>query len=86
MFATVTGSNGGITSITLRVASLQFGESKPQHFEFIKNREWLSDDTKAEEPYEYKNLDVIKNYVCLFSSSVDNYVEEKRKSWHDIFF
>ena len=29
-------------------------EIKPQHSELMKNREWLLDDTKAEELYEYR--------------------------------
>ena len=42
-----------------------FGETKPQHFESLKNREWFLGDTKVEELYEYKNL---KNYVGSLSS------------------
>ena len=38
-----------------------FGETKPQHFESLKNREWFLGDTKVEELYEYKNLGVLKN-------------------------
>ena len=45
-----------------------FGESKPQHFESIKNRVWLLGDTIVDELYEYKNLGVLKNYVGSFSS------------------
>ena len=37
-----------------------FGESKPQHFESMKNREWLLGDTIVDELYEYKNLGVLK--------------------------
>ena len=40
-----------------------FGESKPQHFESMKNREWLLGDTIVDELYEYKNLGMLKNYV-----------------------
>ena len=31
------------------------GESKQQHFEPMKNREWLLGDTTVDEFYEYKN-------------------------------
>ena len=38
-----------------------FGETKPHHFESLKNRDlWLLGDTKVEELYEYKNLGVLK--------------------------
>ena len=37
-----------------------FGETKSQHFESLKNCEWLLSDTKVEELHEYKNLNVLK--------------------------
>ena len=43
-----------------------FVESKPQQFESTKNRVWLLRDTIVDELYEYKNLDVLKNYVGSF--------------------
>ena len=57
----------------IRIQSFQsgivtFGESKLQHFESMKNREWLLGDTIVDELYEYKNLGVLKNYVRSFSS------------------
>ena len=39
------------------------GESKPQHFESMKYREWLLGDTVLDELYQNKNLGVLKNYV-----------------------
>ena len=56
-----------------------FGESKLQHFESMKNREWLSRDTIVEELYEYKNLSVLKNYVGSFSSNVEDNIDKTRK-------
>ena len=56
-----------------------FGESKPQHFESMKNRVWLSGDTIADELYEYKNLGVLKNSVGLFSSNVEDNIDKIRK-------
>ena len=56
-----------------------FGETKPHHFESLKNREWLLGDTEVEELYEYKNLDVIKNYVGSFSSNIDDDTDKTRK-------
>ena len=56
-----------------------FDETKPHHFESLKNREWPLGDTKAEELYEYKNLGVLKNYVGSFSSNIDDNVNKTRK-------
>ena len=57
-----------------------FGETKPQHFESLKNREWFLADTKVEELYEYKNLGVLENYIGSFSSNIDdNIVRPERK-------
>ena len=54
-------SNGGTNSIIIpRVRIVTFGESKPQHFESMKNRVWLLGDTIVDELYEYKNLGVLK--------------------------
>ena len=64
-----------------------FGESKPQHFESMKNHMWLLGDTIADELYQYKNLGVLKNYVGLFSSNVeDNIDKTRKKSWLDFCF
>ena len=64
-----------------------FGETKPNHFESLKNREWLLGDTKVEELYEYKNLGVLKNYVGSFSSNIDDNIDKTRKKyWYVIFF
>ena len=66
---------------------LTFDESKPQHFESMKNRVWLFRDTIVDELYEYKNLGVLKNYVGSFSSNVeDNIDKTRKKSWLDFCF
>ena len=62
-----------------------FGESKPQHFESMKNREWLLGDTIVDELYEYKNLGVLKNYVGSFSSNVEDNIDKTRKKVGLIF-
>ena len=50
-----------------------FVESKPQHFESMKNRVWLLRDTTVDdELHEYKNLGVLKNYVGSFSSNFED--------------
>ena len=54
------------------------GESKPQHFESMKNRVWLLGDTIVDELYEYKNLGVLKNYVGSFSSYVEDNIGKTR--------
>ena len=56
-----------------------FGETKPHHFESLKNREWLLGDTKVEALYEYKNLGVLKNYLGPFSSNIDDNIDKTRK-------
>ena len=56
-----------------------FGQTKPHHFESLKNREWLLGDTKVEELYEYKNLGVLKNYVGSCSSNIDDNIDKTRK-------
>ena len=53
-----------------------FGETKPQHFESLKNREWLLGNTKVE---EYKNLGVIKNYIGSFSSNINDNIDKTTK-------
>ena len=62
-----------------------FGETKLQHFESLKNREWFLGDTKVEELYEYKNLGVLKNYVGSFSSNIDDNIDKTRKKVGMIF-
>ena len=53
----------------------------------MKNREWLSGDTKVDELYEYENLGVLKNYVDSFSSNVEDDIDKScKKSWLDFCF
>ena len=61
------------------------GESTPQHFESIKNREWLFGDTTVDKLYEYKTLSVLKNYVGSFSSNVEDNIDKTRKKVGLIF-
>ena len=62
-----------------------FGESKPQHFESMKNRVWLLGDTIVDELYEYKNLGMLKNYVGSLSSNVEDNIDKTRKTVRLIF-
>ena len=64
---------------------ITFGESRPQHFESMKNREWLLGDTTVDELYEYQNLGVLKNYVGSFSSNVEDNIDKTRKKVGLIF-
>ena len=59
--------------------AVTFGETKPHHFESLKNREWLLGDTKVEELYEYKNLGVLQNDIGSFSSIIDDNIDKTRK-------
>ena len=40
-----------------------YGETKPVHFEEMKEREWILGDGTVDELYEYKNLGVLENYI-----------------------
>ena len=62
-----------------------FVESKPQHFESMKNCVWLLGDTMVDELFEYKNLGVLKNYVGSFSSNVEDNIDRTRKKVGLIF-
>ena len=61
------------------------GETKLQHFESLKNREWFLGDIKVEELYEYKSLGVLKNYVGSFSSNIEDNIDKTRKKVGMIF-
>ena len=63
-----------------------YGETKPVHFEEMKEREWILGDGTVDKPYEYKNLSVLKNYIGLFSSNVENNIDKTRKIIRDDFF
>ena len=63
-----------------------FVESKPQHFESMKNRVWLLRDTIVDdELHDYKNLGVLKNYVGSFSSNVEDNIHRTCKKVGLIF-
>ena len=62
-----------------------FAESKPQHFESMKNCVWLLGDTMVDELFEYKNLGVLKYYVGSFSSNVEDNIDRTRKKVGLIF-
>ena len=47
---------------------MTYGETRPVHFEEMKEREWILGYDTADELYEYKNLGVLKNYIGSFSS------------------
>ena len=66
--------------------SVTFVESKPQHFEPVKNRVWLLKDTIVDdELHEYKNRGVLKNYVGSFSSNVEDSIHRTCKKVGLIF-
>ena len=50
-----------------------FGELKPSHSRSMTQREWILENDVLDELNEYKNLGVVKNDVCSFSSNVDEY-------------
>ena len=62
-----------------------YGETKPVHFEEMKEREWILGDGTVDEPYEYKNLGVLKNYIGSFSSNVEDNIDKTRKKAGMVF-
>ena len=62
-----------------------FGETKAQHFISMNKRSWVLGSETVEEPYECKNLGVLKNYVGSFSSNVIDNIEKLRKKWECYF-
>ena len=40
----------------------------------------MSVDSVVDELFEYKNLGVLKNYVCSFASNVDDNIQKARKN------
>ena len=62
-----------------------YGETKPVHFEEMKEREWILGDGTADELYEYKNLGVLKNDIGSFFSTVEDNIDKTRKKAGMIF-
>ena len=62
-----------------------YGETKPVHFEEMKEREWILGDGTVDELYEYKNLGVLKNCIGSFSSNVKDNIDKTRKKAGMIF-
>ena len=60
-----------------------YGETKPVHFEQMKECEWILGDGTVDELYEYKNLGVLKNHIGLFSSNVKDNID---KTWKEVIF
>ena len=51
----------------------------------MKERQWILGDGTVDELYEYKILDVLKNYIGSFSSNVENNIDKTRKKARMIF-
>ena len=62
-----------------------YSETKPIHVEEMKEREWILGDGTFDELYEYKNFGVLKNYIGLFSSNVEDNIDKTRKKAGMIF-
>ena len=56
-----------------------YGETKPVHFEEMKERERILGDGTVDELCEHKNLGVLKNYISSFSSNVEDSIDKTRK-------
>ena len=55
-----------------------YDEIKPVHFEEMKERKWILGDGTVDELYEYKNIGALKNYVCSFSSNLEDNIDKTR--------
>ena len=62
-----------------------FGEIRVVHCDSMKKREWILGGEIVDEPYEYKNLGVLKNYIGSFSSNVNDNTEKTRGKTEMIF-
>ena len=62
-----------------------YGETKPVHFEEIKERERILGNDTVDELYECKNLGVLKNYIGSFFSNVEDNIDKIRKKAGMIF-
>ena len=49
-----------------------FSETKPIHYQLMRESEWMLGDSVVDELFEYKNLGVLKNYVSSFASNVES--------------
>ena len=66
---------------------MTYGETKPVHFEEMKEREWILGDDTVDELYEYiKNLGVLlKNDIGSFFSNIEDNIDKTRKKAGMIF-
>ena len=62
-----------------------FGETKRIHCQSFEQRNWVLGNETVDERYEYKNLEVAKNYVGSFSSDVEDNIDKIRKKAGMIF-
>ena len=67
------------------IGVVTYCETKPVHFEEMKEREWILGDGTADELYEYKNLDVLKNYIGSLPSNVEDNIDKTQKKAGMIF-
>ena len=61
------------------IGVVTFGETKPLYSKSMKEREWMLIDATVNELFEYKNLEVLKNYVNSFASNAEDNIEKARK-------
>ena len=54
------------------------GETRIVHCDSMTRREWILGGQTVDEPYEYQNLGVLKNYIGSFTSTVDDSIEKTR--------
>ena len=63
-----------------------FGEAKRVYCQFMNERDCVLGNNSVDQLYEYKNLDVVKNYIGSFSSTADEIPIRLEKKWASYSF
>ena len=64
---------------------MTYSETKPVHFEEMKECKRILGDGTVDDLYEYKNLGVLKNYIGSFSFNVKDNMDKIQKKAGMIF-
>ena len=63
-----------------------FGETKPtDNTQLMREHEWMLGEFVVDELFEYKNLEVLKNYMSSFALNVDDNIEKVRHDFSSDF-
>ena len=62
-----------------------FGDSKALHFQSMNEQLWKLGNDIVDEVYEYKNLEILKNYVGSFYSNLTDNIKKTEKKTEMMF-